>query len=146
MNWLELVATVCGATLGTPELAHNIDTVATKYQVDRTLILSVVWGESRCKPTAHGKSDDRGLMQVVPKWHGRRMARLGVTNLFDPLQNLRTGTDFLSALRVTEDPARALAIYNGGFTPPPRSYSYANSVLLRKKEYDSLLMQDKAGS
>jgi len=146
MNWLELVATVCGATLGTPELAHNIDTVATEYKVDRTLILSVVWGESRCKPEAHGKSDDRGLMQVVPKWHGPRMKRLGVTNLFDPAQNLRTGTDFLSALRVTEDPARALAIYNGGFTPPPRSHSYANSVLLRKKEYDSLLMQDKAGS
>jgi len=146
MNWLELVATVCGATLGTPELAHNIDTVATEYKVDRTLILSVVWGESRCKSTAHGKSDDRGLMQVVPKWHGRRMERLGVTNLFDPLQNLRTGTDFLSALRVTEDPARALAIYNGGFTPPPRSHSYANSVILRKSQYDRLLNGHKAGS
>jgi len=146
MNWLELVATVCGATLGTPQLARNIDTVATEYKVDRTLILSVVWGESRCKPEAHGKSDDRGLMQVVPKWHGRRMARLGVTNLFDPLQNLRTGTDFLSALGVTEDPVHALATYNGGFTPPSRSYSYANSVLLRKKEYDLLLIQDKAGS
>jgi soluble lytic murein transglycosylase-like protein len=146
MNWLELVATVCGATLGTPQLARNIDTVATEYKVDRTLILSVVWGESRCKPEAHGKSDDRGLMQVIPKWHGRRMARLGVTNLFDPLQNLRTGTDFLSALGVTEDPVHALATYNGGFTPPSRSYSYANSVLLRKKEYDLLLIQDKAGS
>ena len=146
MNWLELVATVCGATLGTPELAHNIDTVATEYKVDRTLVLSVVWGESRCKPTAHGKSDDRGLMQVIQRWHGPRMERLSVTNLFNPLQNLRTGTDFLSALRVTEDPARALAIYNGGFTPPPRSHSYANSVLLRKKEYDLLLIQDKAGS
>ena len=146
MNWLELVATVCGATLGTSQLAHNIDTVATEYKIDRTLILSVVWGESRCKPTAHGKSDDRGLMQVIPRWHGPRMERLGVTNLFDPVQNLKTGTDFLSALGVTQDPVHALASYNGGFTPPSRSYSYANSVLLRKKEYDLLLIQDKAGS
>jgi len=142
MTWLELVATVCGITFGSPELANNIDKVATEYKVERELILSVVWGESRCKPEAHGTSDDRGLMQVIPKWHGPRMKRLGISDLFDPLQNLRTGTDFLSALHVTVNPKKALAIYNGGFTPPNSSYDYANSVLKRKALYKSLLEQN----
>ena len=139
MKWLDLVVAVCGTTFGTPDLAQNIDSVAAQYNVERTLILSVVWGESRCKPSAQGASDDRGLMQVIPKWHGSRMERLGVTNLYDPIQNLKTGTDILSSLRVTEDPVKALAIYNGGFTPPSRSYNYARSVLARKAEYDSAL-------
>lgn len=145
MKWIDLVALVCGSTFGTVDLANSIETISSEYSVEKTLILSVVWTESRCKPGALGTSDDRGLMQVIPRSHRPRLDRLKVTDLFDMKQNLRAGTDFLSSLNVNEDSCRALAIYNGGFKPPQRSHDYAQAVIKRKKQYDSLLSEDEEG-
>jgi len=138
MTWIELVVFACG-TLGTPNLAGNIESVAKDYDIEKTLILSVVVKESTCRPNALGTSGDTGLMQIVPKWHQDRIIELSVEDLFDPVQNLTVGSDYLSSLGVDKDPRRALVIYNGGYSPPPVSYSYADSVLRRKTNYDKLL-------
>jgi len=139
MKWINLVATVCGTTFGTPELAENIEMISESNGVEKTLILSVVHHESRCDPNALGESDDRGLMQVIPRWHWHRMQRLEARDLYNPIQNLKVGIDFLNSLEVQQDPVRALAFYNGGYNPPQWSYNYARKVHTSKLEYDKML-------
>lgn len=56
-----------------------------------------------------------GLMQVNPRYHSERMARLGVTDLKDPYDNILVGVDYLRELfQEYEDPALVLMIYNAG--------------------------------
>ena len=138
MNWTALVALVCG-TATTPNLPSQIEQVAQEFNVEKTLILSVIFQESRCKPDALGTSNDSGLMQIVPKWHQERIERLSVTDLFDPEQNMRVGADILSSLNVNESTLDALVVYNGGYARPESSYNYARQVIQRKANYDSLL-------
>jgi len=53
-------------------------------------------------------------MQVSTKWHKDRMDKLGVSDLFEPMQNMLVGTDYLSDLILEyEDVSVALMIYNG---------------------------------
>ena len=138
MSWVKLVLLVCGLNASS-DLHAQIDTVAKEFDIERTLILSVVKRESQCSQTALGSSNDRGLMQVVPKWHHDRMAKLGVTDLFDPLQNLRVGTHFLASLGAADKPRDALVYYNGGYRKPQSSYKYAQEVLEKKELYDKML-------
>lgn len=128
MTWAELVFTTCAA-FSTPELPVQISTVAEKYDIDKELVLAIVWKESRCDASALGSSNDSGLMQVVPRWHGDRIERLGITDLFDPAQNLLLGVDLLVSLGAKTDPRKALATYNGGPARPAVSYRYADHVL-----------------
>ena len=138
MSWVKLVSLVCGLNVST-DLHSQIDLVAKEFDIERTLILSVVKKESHCSPTALGTSDDRGLMQVIPKWHHDRMDKLGVTDLFDPMQNLRVGTHFLMSLGAADEPHDALVFYNGGHRRPQSSFKYAEDVLEKKRLYDDML-------
>ena len=128
MSWTELVLATCAA-FATPELPAQMSAVAKLYDVDQELILAVVWKESRCDPTALGSSNDSGLMQIIPRWHGDRIERLGVTDLFDPVQNILLGVDLLVDLGVKTDLRKALATYNGGPRRPEASYHYADHVI-----------------
>jgi len=142
MSWIKLVLLVCGLNASS-DLHTQIDTVAKEFDIERTLILSVVKRESQCSQTALGSSDDRGLMQVIPKWHHDRMAKLGATDLFDPMQNLRVGTHFLMSLGTADAPHAALVFYNGGHKKPQSSYKYAQEVLEKKELYDKMLKESK---
>jgi len=142
MSWIKLVLLVCGLNASS-DLHTQIDTVAKEFDIERTLILSVVKRESQCSQTALGSSDDRGLMQVIPKWHHDRMAKLGATDLFDPMQNLRVGTHFLMSLGAADAPHAALVFYNGGHKKPQSSYKYAQEVLEKKELYDKMLKESK---
>lgn len=54
-----------------------------------------------------------GLMQINPKWHQNRMNRLGVTDLYDPYQNIMVGADYLCELFDKNDDAYwVLMMYN----------------------------------
>ncbi len=128
MGWPELVFTTC-AVFATPELPAQMNAVAELYDVDRELILAIVWKESRCDPNAAGSSGDSGLMQIVPKWHGDRIEKLGVTDLFSPMQNMILGVDLLVDLGAKNDLRKALATYNGGPRRPEVSYRYADHVI-----------------
>ena len=141
MSWLELVVFACGA-FATPQLADTIENVSARYDVDKHLILSVVYQESRCKPNAVGAVGELGLMQVSPRWHHDRMVRLDARNLFDPESNVKVGTDLLSSLNVMSDPHTALAIYNGGYTFPESSKKYASAVIQRYQQYKALAEKD----
>lgn len=83
--------------------------------VDPAMIEAIVWEESRYISNVTGGGGAWiGLMQIAPKWHHDRMARLGVTDLFDPYSNLLVGIDYISELIETyHDKALALMVYNG---------------------------------
>ena len=123
MSWIDLVYFVCATGFGTPDLAENIKKASAEFKIDKVMILSVISAESACMPNVVGLDQDAGLMQIVPKWHQDRMNILGVENLFDPESNIRVGSHLLRELKVGSDPRRALAMYNGGYSPPNSSFT-----------------------
>lgn len=80
------------------------------------MIKAMIERESRFQPDVlgdHGTS--YGLMQIKPKWHKARMARLGVTDLLDPYSNILVGCDLMHELISKYNSyACALMVYNGG--------------------------------
>lgn len=89
-----------------------IASAAKNHGVDADLIVSVITAESKFNPKAVSRKNARGLMQLLPE----TAARLGVTNIFDPQQNIEGGTKYLRELldRYHDDLALTLAAYNAG--------------------------------
>lgn len=84
------------------------------YDICPETLEAVCWVESRCTPDAQSADKScKGLMQIKPSCHRKRMERLGVRNIFGTWENIKTGSDYLAELGGSEDIAVALAIYNG---------------------------------
>jgi soluble lytic murein transglycosylase-like protein len=84
----------------------------TRHGVDPLLIYSVMHQESSFKSRAISPKGARGLMQLMPM----TAARFGVTNIFDPKQNIDAGARYLRFLlnHFDGDLHLALAGYNAG--------------------------------
>ena len=96
------------------------------------LALSVIYHESSYKNAIGDNGNSVGYMQVQPRWHYKRMERLGVTNLYDPLSNFRVGCDLLAELIEKHGSVEsALTCYNTG---KPGLSEYANKVLAYMNE------------
>jgi len=89
-----------------------IQSASQKYGVDADLLFSVIAAESNFNAKAISRRGARGLMQLLPT----TAARLGVTDIFDPVQNIDAGTRYLRDLmaRYQGDLMLTLAAYNAG--------------------------------
>ncbi len=97
---------------GAQGIASLISRASRRYGVDEGLIKAVIQVESNFKPTAVSSAGAQGLMQLMPA----TAAGLGVTDSFNPEQNVMAGTRFLKDMlnRYGGDVDKALAAYNWG--------------------------------
>lgn len=93
-------------------LSNLVDRVARVHRVEPELLHAVIAAESGYASRAVSSRGAQGLMQLMPA-----TARdYGVTDPFDPLQNLDAGARHLRRLldRFGQDTSLALAAYNAG--------------------------------
>ena len=85
---------------------------AKKHDIDAALVSAVIKAESDYNPRTMSHKGARGLMQLMPA----TAKRFGVTNSFDPEENIYAGTRYLRWLLKTFDGNADLAVaaYNAG--------------------------------
>ena len=124
------------------EINELIDKYSEQAGLDVDFVKAVINQESGFNPNATSKCGAMGLMQLMP---GTAQG-LGVTNAYDPEQNIQGGTKYLKGLldRFDNNKSLALAAYNagpnavkkyGGIPPYHETQNYVKSVL---SKYDKM--------
>jgi len=101
-----------GFTTGNLLIDSYIVTSSRKYNIDPLLIYAQMHQESSFKLKALSHKGASGLMQLMPG----TARRLGVTNIYDPKQNIEGGVRYMRMLldMFGQDVRLALAGYNAG--------------------------------
>ena len=118
------------------ELDAIFDEAAEKYGVDAKFLKSIAKCESDFDPACVSHSGATGIMQLMPA----TAAELGVSDSYDPYQNIMGGAQYISELldKYNGDTSLALAAYNagsgnvakyGGIPPFTETQNYVNKVL-----------------
>jgi soluble lytic murein transglycosylase-like protein len=118
---------------------------ATLYQIPEELVRAVIKVESDFDPRAVSRANARGLMQLVPE----TAARMTVTDVFDPRQNIFGGVRYLRVLANTFNGDLELTIAgynagenavirNGGIPPYEETQQYVAKVLAYYRYYRAL--------
>jgi len=107
-------------------LAHS---AARQLHLDPLLIIAVIAIESRFNPIAESPAGAKGLMQIIPKFHGDKLQPFGGENaVFEPAANIHVGARILKEyLRRTGNLGMALQMYNGALDDEMDRYT--NKVL-----------------
>lgn len=107
--------TLYDVPLGVKLQLHIIET-AKVNGIDPAILFAIACRESSYRPNAIGDGGaSLGLMQVQPRWHSKRMERLGCTDLLDPFQNVTVAVDYLVELLTRYSTIdKALVAYNRG--------------------------------
>ena len=121
-------------------IGELVEQSARAHSIDPLLVDSVIQVESNYNPYAVSVKGAEGLMQLMPS----TSHMLGVSNSFDPGQNIEAGVKYLKYLQdLYKDDRLALAAYNAGpsavekykWVPPyPETQNYVNQVDKRYRE------------
>jgi len=134
--------------------AKLVDEISARNAVDRDLVHSMIQVESNYNPFAVSNKGALGLMQLIPS----TARRFGVSDSFNPTQNLEGGVRYMKYLldHYKGDNRLALAAYNAGegtverfrgVPPFPETRSYVSRVgkaLSETKEAQKQQKQDPA--
>jgi soluble lytic murein transglycosylase-like protein len=98
--------------MGEASVAAIIDGAARAQSVQPKLLRAVIEQESRFHPCAVSPKGAKGMMQLMPD----TAAELGVSDPFDPKENIEAGAKYIRQLldRYKGDLAQALGAYNAG--------------------------------
>ncbi|MEB2310638.1 MAG: lytic transglycosylase domain-containing protein [Sorangiineae bacterium] len=121
---------------------------ATLYQIPEELVRAVIKVESDYDPRAVSTANARGLMQLIPE----TAARMMVTDVFDPRQNIFGGVRYLRVLAnlFNGDLELTVAAYNagegavmrnGGIPPYPETVNYVMRVVTWYRFYRAVSQQ-----
>ena len=135
------------ATAGDGQYASEIQSAASKYGVDPSLVRAVIDQESGFDPNAQSPAGAAGLMQLMPG----TAAGLGVTNPFDPAQAIDGGTRYLRDQldAFGGDVSLALAAYNagpgavkryGGVPPYAETQRYVQNILAKVQQTNGVTL------
>lgn len=137
--------TTASSTTSIPEVSRTapkaqiiamIDKVAKKHGVDQKLVRALVRQESGFNPNATSHCGAQGLMQLMPA----TAKGLGVTDAYNPVQNVEGGVKYLKGLlnKYNGNVILALAAYNAGpgavdkygnVPPYKETQNYVKSIL-----------------
>src|SRR5271170_2243011 len=94
-----------------PDVRGLVNEAAKTFDVNPLLVDSLIQVESNYNPFAISPKGAQGLMQLMPA----TAQRFGVTDSFDPKQNIEAGVRYLKFLQDTfQDDRLAIAAYNAG--------------------------------
>lgn len=96
------------------DLQHYTQDVCEEYGVSYPLVIAIMKKESEFLPDAVSATNDYGIMQINGGNHEWLEKTLGVTDWFDPRQNILAGIYILSQFNEYEDVHQILMSYNCG--------------------------------
>ena len=128
--------------LKTDRFVPEIEAASEVFGVDPALIRAVMHAESWFETEAVSHAGAQGLMQLMPD----TARRFGVTNVFDPVDNITGGTAYLAWLseKFEQDVTRMVAAYNAGenavirhkgVPPFPETQEYVRRVRILYRRY-----------
>jgi soluble lytic murein transglycosylase-like protein len=98
--------------LNTSAYTNEIHTASQLYGVDEAVVRAIIHAESAYRANAVSHAGAQGLMQLIPA----TASRFGVSDPFDPAQNIRGGVQYLAWLmkRYSSNLTLVAAAYNAG--------------------------------
>ncbi len=101
-----------------PAISRAVNQAAAEHALPPELVRSVIKVESNYNPFAVSPKGARGLMQLIPA----TARRFGVSDSFDPVENIRGGARYLRYL---------LDLYGGNYTLALAAYNAGENAVAR---------------
>lgn len=119
------------------------------YNIEFPFVMALIEHESSFQSDVVSATDDYGLMQINWINHGWLNEKLGVTDLLNPYENVRSGVFILRKLFESyEDPALVLMAYNMGEGGASNLWSngvyetdYSRSIMEQAVTYENEILE-----